>query len=350
MLILDMRFPFIPFVFITLLLSLSCKNEVNLNAPQKDMLVVYGVLNPNSDIQFIRVSKLFLPEGDAIQYAANNDLTLNSTQAEVYLQGIKMRDTFITRNTGIFTAGQHVFYLDKTDLTIQAGTRYNLEVKYLPNQAANIKAHTTIPARPQLISPFSPIYSGGGLNIANAPVAFENATKITIAKTTYAASYELRMFFKYFENGSERNVVYGPRSFTTSVNCTGGKDICYGLQKGEVLDFILSTQQVSNPSPNYYTSIDTPLNVPSAQIDRLNKSNYLSITAVDSFLYLYMLANNSNSSSFATSTLEYTNIENGAGVFGSFSEAGTYVDFTQCGKYLLHFNNAASPGSYCRLN
>jgi hypothetical protein len=345
-----MRFASLTVVALVLLFSLSCKNEVNLNAPAKDMLVVYGVLNPASDLQFIRVSKLFLPDGDAIQYAANNDLTLNSTQAEVTLQGVKLRDTFITRNTGIFTAGQHLFYLTRSDLLIQPGTRYDLEIKYLPNQAANVKAHTTIPDNPQLISPFSPIYSGGGLNIANAPVAFENATKITIAKTAKAASYELRMFFKYFENGVERNVTYGPKSFTSSVNCTGGKDICYGLQKGEVLDFILSTQQVKQPSPNYYTSIDTPVNVPLSEIGRLNKSNYLSITAVDSFLYLYMLANNSNSSSFATSTLEYSNVENGAGVFGSFSEAGTYVDFTQCGKFLLNFNNTQSPGSFCRLN
>lgn len=333
---------------IFLLSSLSCKNEVNLNAPARDMLVVYGVLNPDAEVQFIRVSKLFLPDADAIKYAANNDLTLNSTQAEVYLQGVKLRDTFITRNTGIFTAGQQLQYLTKSDLTIQPGTQYKLEVKYLANTAANISAYTTIPDRPVILSPSSPYYSGGGLNIANRQVAFENVTKLTFDKTKYAAGYELRMYFKYFENGQERNITFGPKSFSANVNCTEPKNVCYGLTKGEVLDFILSTQ-TAPASPNYYTVIDTPMSVPDIEAYRLNKSNRISITAVDSFLYLYMLANNANSSSLATSTLEYSNIQNGAGVFGSYCETGTYVDFTQCGKYLLNFNNTQSPGSFCKL-
>lgn len=343
-----MRLTLITALGIFLFFSISCKNEVNLNAPAKDMLVVYGILNPSSNIQFIRVSKVFLPEGDAIQYAANNDLSLNSTVAEVRLGGILLRDTVITKNTGIFTAGQTLFFFTDNELNLQPGTRYDLEVKYLPNQAANVRAHTTIPDVPVIISPFSPYYSGGGLNIANRQVDFENSPKITFTKARYASAYELRMHFAYFENSQPRNITYGPKVFSGSVSCTDKTNVCYGLQKGEILDFILSTQ-TAPASPNYYTVIDTPANVPDSEFFRLNKSNRISVTAVDSFLYLYMLANNANSSSLATSTLEYSNVENGAGVLGSCSETGTYVDFTQCGKYLLRFNNTPSPGSFCRL-
>ncbi len=342
-----MRLPLYLATALVLFASVSCKNEVNLNAPARDMLVVYGVLNPDAEFQFIRVAKVYLPDEDAVKYAGNNDLTLNSSQAEVYLQGVKLRDTFITRSTGIFTAGQHLHYLTRSDLNIQAGTQYNLEVKFLANSAANIKASTTIPDRPAFISPYSPDYSGGGLNIANKQVNFENATKIITEKTKYAAGYELRIYFKYFANGQERNVTFGPKSFSANVNCTDPKNVCYGLLKREVLDFIQSTQ-TEPASPNYYTVIDTPATVPLPEAYRLNKSNRISITAIDSFLYLYLLANNANSSSLATSTLEYTNIQNGVGVFGSYCETGTYVDFSPCGKYILSFNNAPSPGSYCQ--
>lgn len=332
--------------FLFLLCSLSCKNEVNLNAPAKDMLVVYGVLNPDANIQYIRVSRIFLPETDAVNYAGANDQTLSEAQAEVRINGVLLHDTVLNRTAGVFPAGQNLFYVTQNELQIQPETKYNLEVKYLPNSGANISSYTYVPKKPEIISPYSPYFSGGGTNVANRAVDFENSPKITFAKSQYAAGYELRAYFRFYENGIERNVVYGPQIFAKSTNCTSPTDICYGLKKREVIDYLKSVL-ISNPSPNYYTVIDTPVNVPLAEAFRLNTSNRISVTAVDSFLYLYMVANNSNSSTLATSTLEYTNIQNGVGVFGAFAENSTHVDFTQCGKYLLRFNNTSKPAGVC---
>ena len=49
------------------LLSLltSCKNDLQLNAPYKEIPSIYAVLNPQENIQMIRVNKDFLGEGDA---------------------------------------------------------------------------------------------------------------------------------------------------------------------------------------------------------------------------------------------------------------------------------------------
>lgn len=47
----------------------SCKNELKLNAPYKEIPSVYAILNPQDAVQTIRINKVFLGEGDANQMA-----------------------------------------------------------------------------------------------------------------------------------------------------------------------------------------------------------------------------------------------------------------------------------------
>lgn len=47
----------------------SCKNDLKLNAPYKEMPSIYAVINPQDKIKMIRVNKVFLGEGDANKMA-----------------------------------------------------------------------------------------------------------------------------------------------------------------------------------------------------------------------------------------------------------------------------------------
>ena len=51
----------------------SCKNELNINAPYKEVPSVYAVLNPQDPIQMIRINKVFLGEGNANEMAQISD-------------------------------------------------------------------------------------------------------------------------------------------------------------------------------------------------------------------------------------------------------------------------------------
>jgi hypothetical protein len=58
------------FLIVLVALTFSaCKNDVNLNAPYKEVPTIYAVLNPNEDVQMIRVNKVFLSETDANEVA-----------------------------------------------------------------------------------------------------------------------------------------------------------------------------------------------------------------------------------------------------------------------------------------
>lgn len=52
----------------------SCKNEINIAAPWKETVVVYGLLDPGAPINYLRIQKAFLdPDGNAFQFTQNPD-------------------------------------------------------------------------------------------------------------------------------------------------------------------------------------------------------------------------------------------------------------------------------------
>jgi hypothetical protein len=56
-----------------LLFFSSCKNELKVNAPYKEIPSIYAILNPTETEQMIRINKVFLGEGDANKMAKVSD-------------------------------------------------------------------------------------------------------------------------------------------------------------------------------------------------------------------------------------------------------------------------------------
>ncbi len=54
----------------------SCKNDLNVLAPGKEVVSVYGILNPNEPLQNIRINKVFVTTGDA-NAAAQDEKVIN---------------------------------------------------------------------------------------------------------------------------------------------------------------------------------------------------------------------------------------------------------------------------------
>jgi hypothetical protein len=68
------------FYFYSIILSIStllfsCETKVDLNAEYKDITVVYGLINPNDSIHYIKINKVFLPDDgvNANTLAANQE-------------------------------------------------------------------------------------------------------------------------------------------------------------------------------------------------------------------------------------------------------------------------------------
>ncbi|MDI1354230.1 MAG: hypothetical protein PSX36_04910 [bacterium] len=111
---------------------ISCKNDLQLNAPYKEIPSVYAVLNPFEPIQVIRVNKVFLGEGDAnvmakvadsINYQPGELLInlrrfVDGTQVSASPQNtsdtvITFRDSMVTATPGAFNTNQRVYVSSK---------------------------------------------------------------------------------------------------------------------------------------------------------------------------------------------------------------------------------------------
>jgi hypothetical protein len=120
-------------LFFSLLFFSGCKNDLNLNAPYKEIPSIYAVLNPFESIQMIRINKVFLGVGDANQMAKIADsVNYQPDEITVTLKHssnphiITFRDSVVQTADGAFNTTQRVYVsFEKLDST---GT-YTLIVK-----------------------------------------------------------------------------------------------------------------------------------------------------------------------------------------------------------------------------
>ncbi|MFN6177814.1 MAG: hypothetical protein ACK46G_09790 [Flavobacteriales bacterium] len=86
----------------------GCSTDLDINAPYKDVTVVYGLLNMRDSVHYVKINKAFLGEGNAFTYAAIRDSNEyrdeDITQAVVYrvnsagtpVDSFLLRDTLLT--------------------------------------------------------------------------------------------------------------------------------------------------------------------------------------------------------------------------------------------------------------
>jgi len=60
-------------LYLSVVLLSSCSTDFNTTAPYKEIMVVYGLLNPVDQTQYIRVGKAYLGEGNSIVMAQQKD-------------------------------------------------------------------------------------------------------------------------------------------------------------------------------------------------------------------------------------------------------------------------------------
>ncbi|MCC7231622.1 MAG: DUF4249 family protein [Bacteroidia bacterium] len=116
----------------------SCSTDFNVNAPYRETMVIYGLLNVKDTAQYIRISKAYLGEGnalvmaqqpDSINYADILDVSLvriiNNTVVDSF--NLSRIDT-IPKDSGIFAFPYQVFYYTNHPL-IDDTARYRLTVR-----------------------------------------------------------------------------------------------------------------------------------------------------------------------------------------------------------------------------
>jgi hypothetical protein len=72
--------------FSLLLLTWSCEEDFDINAPYKDVTVVYGLLDQGQDTIFLKINKAFLGEGDVMEMAKIEDSSRYVNGLDAYVE------------------------------------------------------------------------------------------------------------------------------------------------------------------------------------------------------------------------------------------------------------------------
>ena len=117
-------------------MALGCSTDLEINAPYQDITIVHGLLNMRDSIQYIKVNKAFLGEGDALVYAQIQDSNEWQPDAITYakvfrrlngaiVDSFPLYDTLLTnREPGVFHAPEqtvHYFKDSFRDQVLQNG-------------------------------------------------------------------------------------------------------------------------------------------------------------------------------------------------------------------------------------
>lgn len=194
------------------LLVSSCSTDFDLNAPYDQIPIVYGILDPTTDTQYVKINRTFLaPENNQL-YASVNDSNLYTTVAakvEEYLDG-SLTNTFVLEEKWVGDIEEGLFYSDSQKvfyfvapggLNEEATYKLNIDVA---EESETIYAETEMVKTSGLHfdETFLAIVQWNNLGFARTSTLSDGVYEDETPKwiTTYNGKrYELLMRFHYLE-------------------------------------------------------------------------------------------------------------------------------------------------------
>lgn len=112
-------------LIITALFFSSCSNEIEINGEWKEVMVVYGILDPSQQDQYIKINRAFLGEGNALEFAQIPDSSIYPYILDVVLEELNTSNqvvrTFyfdtvhVFKEGGVFYSGNQPIYHTRID-------------------------------------------------------------------------------------------------------------------------------------------------------------------------------------------------------------------------------------------
>lgn len=284
-----------------ILITSSCSNELDVTAPYKDTTIIYGLISPNDSIQYIKIYKAFLGDGNAFTFAQVADsfyfkdvLTANLIQIRSGYPNdtiLLQRDTIAPQQDGIFASTPNIVYT--TSEQIDVISTYKLLIKNSLNGSL-VSAQTGIPQNALLYRP----------NTNNTVVNLlgDSLFKISWRSGLHGKVYNLVIRFHY-------TLITDSTQKSMYIDWLAGKKISPNAAPNVDM-------QVEKASDAFYKYLGAKLNPPdSGSYRKVGKLEFIVIGGDEAFYY-YNLIN--NVSVGVNQTLpDYTNITNGLGLFSS---------------------------------
>ena len=302
-------------VFLLIILSViildSCDGPFNIFADGEEVTVVYGYLDADADTNFLKITKSFT--GNAVEMAPDYSASNYDYKLDVRLIGKFADNKNIVRTVVLDTTSVYkpydpegLFYSGRNQ------TLYYTTEKLLENEEYQLEI-----VRKDSVEITSKVRTICGSTIKKPlnNISFESSAtnKIEWRSNTFnqlAAYYEVIGYFHYkqLDPGSSDTTYHKMRWY-------------FGSGTGEELYNSSNLNMFANYTPTtFYSKLAADANITNntdTYTRRFVDCFEIVITATGDELYNYILIQNSGSA--IMDTPEYTNIENGVGIFSSRS-------------------------------
>jgi len=207
----------------------SCETEVDLTAPYASTTVVFGLLDPQADTQFVKVNKTFLGDGNLNEYAMIRDSSeykweeFSSLRVEEYatgssiptathyLQPITISNKDV--NGMFYGPEQTVYYFPTPPGGLNENRKYKLVVDFVSRP--DVFAITNV--IPASTVSFQSPQSSSGLSLASSTttgVNYNSNVTVKWSKIDNAEIYDLTLRFYYKEK------LYSDNALTQLISST----------------------------------------------------------------------------------------------------------------------------------
>ena len=312
----------------------SCDNDLQIIADWKDVPVVYGILNAEDTVHYVKLNKAFLGQGDVMMMAQEFD-SLYYTVEDVGLRLLEMEESNIpnqdfsinkvielvpttdtTKLPGAFSSPTQIIY--KTAEEINSNYFYTAEVYRKSNDT--LIAYTQNPIT--IIKPVNITKPNSFSPLNITPTGY--VPKVEWKSVAGGDLYELSMSFHYMEfpisGGSDTLYKSIELNFPTrlSNDSGGGQNMSYSLEFYQFLNFISSAiTQADDYDPSLrrlVVGMEAAQVVSGFAISHACLDFTLYAAGEDLSTYLVL---NQNTNSLVLDRPEYSNIENGIGILSS---------------------------------
>ncbi len=347
--------PFFLMVYSLIFILHSCKTDLEVNAPYKETTVVYGLLNQNENYHFIKINKTFLGNANAYAMASVRDSSEYDTllaKVEEWKDGVKTGREWTLLDSVFTNKGSGDFYFPKQKVYYFVEPNLDSKSKYLLNISLEAGAKV-VKAQTELIDSISDFTGGQQFVIpcSGQPgvncIGFASSRGKYIDKTFVWRSvkdgkrYQLEMNIYYkdvFTNGSNpvsRKISWTFQPPLVSNSLKGGEEMSVTIE-GE--DFYKEIARQLTPL--------TDGTIDSRYFEKIEFSVYV---AADD-LNTYLLANEP-STGIIQEKPEFSNIENGIGIFSSrYASTSTQKQLDVNSLDELVGGQHTSIVKFCRLN
>lgn len=224
----------------------SCENDIDLLEDYREIPVIYGLINPTDTVQYVRVQRAFLGEGNALVMAQESDsIYYNPADIKVSLEKltigantvISTQDFFVTtdipKDEGLFTDEDH--YLFKLSTPTGLDDNYYYRIRFENMTTGKVVTASTRIIEPMLFPAFS---NSVKVNLANV-----NPYQIRFGSPKWGRVYGLIMRIKFNEYDTlaltydSLQVDFKLKNIT-SLGTNGGEQMAFALKGEEIFKFM----------------------------------------------------------------------------------------------------------------